>query len=79
MFVGDLVSIIYECVPDLNMYYRHTCVLCRENTYRHMHLSLLLKLFRFQFVLNLTKQKYHWIVLTYQIHYFICNPRIFFG
>lgn len=57
MFVGDLISIINEFVPDLNMYCKHTYVLDRENTCKHMPLSLCLKLLRFQSILDLTEQK----------------------
>lgn len=46
-----------ELVPDLNMYCKHTYVLDRENTCKHMHLSLCLTLLRFQSILDLTEQK----------------------
>lgn len=57
-FVGDLVSVIHECVPNLNVCYIHVCVLCSEKKYIQAHVSCLLsRIFRFQSVLDLTKQK----------------------
>lgn len=59
IFIGDLVSVIYDCVPHSNIYCTHVCVCYveRENIWKHMHLSLLLRFFRFHSVLDLFEQR----------------------